>query len=69
MFADALQHMEERLAAERKERKALELRLGDSEGFIDQLAQVSRRRDNHSAAPPSTFSRCFNSDGERASTK
>ena len=27
----------------------------------------SRRRDCHSAAPPSTFSRCFNSDGERAS--
>ena len=29
----------------------------------------SRRRDCHSAAPPSTFSRCFNSDGERASAK
>ena len=29
----------------------------------------SRRRDCHSAAPPSIFSRCFNSDGERASPK
>ena len=29
----------------------------------------SRRRDCHSAAPPSTFSRRFNSDGERASAK
>ena len=29
----------------------------------------SRRPDCHSAAPPSTFSRCFNSDGERASSK
>ena len=29
----------------------------------------SRRRDCHSAAPPCTFSRCFNSDGERASVK
>ena len=33
--------------------------------------QPSRRRDCHSAAPPppSTFSRCFNMDGERASAK
>ena len=30
---------------------------------------TSRRRDCHSAAPPSPFSRCFNSDGERASAK
>ena len=30
---------------------------------------TSRRRDCHSAAPPSNFSRCFNSDGERASAK
>ena len=29
----------------------------------------SHWRDCHSAAPPSTFSRCFNSDGERASAK
>ena len=29
----------------------------------------SRRRDCHSAAIPSSFSRCFNSDGERASAK
>ena len=29
----------------------------------------SRRRDCHSAAPPSAFSRCFNSDGERASAE
>ena len=29
----------------------------------------SRRRDCHFAAPPSTFSRCFNKDGERASEK
>ena len=28
-----------------------------------------RRRDCHSAAPPSTFSGCFNSDGEGASVK
>ena len=30
---------------------------------------VSRRRDCHSAAPPSSFSRCFNRDRERASAK
>ena len=36
---------------------------GNPDGFI------SRRRDCPSAAPPSTFSRCFNSDGERASAK
>ena len=29
----------------------------------------SRWRDCHSAVPPSTFSRCINSDGERASAK
>ena len=29
----------------------------------------SRRRDCHSAAPPSTFSRCFNRDVDRASAK
>ena len=29
----------------------------------------SRRRDCHSAAPPSTYSRCFNRDGERAPAK
>ena len=29
----------------------------------------SRPRDCHSAAPPSTFSRCFNGDGERASAE
>ena len=29
----------------------------------------SRRRDCHSTAPPSTFSRCFNSDGEAVSAK
>ena len=29
-------------------------------------ATPSRRRDYHSPAPPSTFSRCFNSDGEGA---
>ena len=29
----------------------------------------SRWRDCHSAAPPSPFSRCMNSDGERASPK
>ena len=29
----------------------------------------SHWRDCHSAAPPSTFSRCFNSDGERVSAK
>ena len=28
-----------------------------------------RRRDCHSAAPPSPFSRCFNGDGERASAE
>ena len=31
--------------------------------------QVSRRRDSHSAAPPSAFRRCFNRDGERAPSK
>ena len=30
---------------------------------------TSRRRDCPSAAPPSAFSRCFNSDGERASAE
>ena len=29
----------------------------------------SRRRDCHSAAPPSPFSRCFNMDGEGMSVK
>ena len=29
----------------------------------------SRRRDGHSAAPPSPFSRCINSDGEGMSSK
>ena len=29
----------------------------------------SRCRDSHSAAPPSTFCRCINSDGEKASAK
>ena len=29
----------------------------------------SRRRDWHSAAPPSTLSRCFNTDGEGVSAK
>ena len=33
------------------------------------VPSLSRRRDGHSAAPPSTFSRCINSDGERASAK
>ena len=30
---------------------------------------LSHRRDCHSAAPPSTFIRCFNSDGEGVSSK
>ena len=30
---------------------------------------LSRRRECHSAGTPSPFSRCFNSDGERASAK
>ena len=32
-------------------------------------SKPSRRRDCHSAAPPSTLSRRFNSDGESASAK
>ena len=36
-------------------------------GTVDGLS--SRRRDCHSAAPPSTVVRCFNRDGERASAK
>ena len=35
----------------------------------DPAGALRHRRDCHSAAPPSTFSRCFNSDGERASEK
>ena len=31
--------------------------------------EISRRRDCHSAAPPSPSSRFFNSDGERARQK
>ena len=37
--------------------------------FDPTAGKPSCRRDCHSAAPPSTFSRCFNSDGERASAK
>ena len=33
------------------------------------FGEASRRRDCHSATPPSTVSRCFNRDGERASAK
>ena len=35
----------------------------------DPWVEVARWRGCHSAAPPSTFSRCINSDGERASAK
>ena len=38
-------------------------------GLRPERALPSRRRDCHSAAPRSTFSRCFNRDGERASAK
>ena len=39
-----------------------------AEGF-DELLAVKRRRDSHSAAPPSAFSRRFNRDGEGVSAK
>ena len=43
-------------------------------GKLDQISLFSDGTDSpcrgcHSAAPPSTFSRCTNSDGERASAK
>ena len=30
----------------------------------ENIGSTSRRRDCHSTAPPSPFSRCFNTDGE-----
>ena len=36
---------------------------------VEISSRPSHWRDCHSAASPSTFSRCFNSDGERASAK
>ena len=36
---------------------------------IKRAGGTSRRRDSHSAAPSSTSSRCFNRDGEGASTE
>ena len=37
--------------------------------IVNDYIWCSRRRDCHSAAPPSTFNRCFHSDGKRASAK
>ena len=42
---------------------------GDGDGAPPGALSPSRRRDCHSAAPHSAFSRCINSDGERASAK
>ena len=42
------------------------VKLGDAVRFCGKL---SRRRDCHSAAPPSPFSRCFNRHGERVPAK
>ena len=50
-------------AASRREVELLRVQL------LTRTGAASRWRDCHSAAPPSTFSRCFNSDGERASAK
>ena len=44
----------------------------DPKLMVEQLKELgvdSRRRDRHSAAPPSTFSRCLNKGRERMSVK
>ena len=49
-------------------RRRLQRGLPERHG-LGQPVLPSRSRDGHSAAPPSTFSRCINSDGEGGAAK
>ena len=58
-------HRGSRQAQEERQRPNSFLGAGDEKERRQRSVEVRRRRDCHSAAPPSTVVRCFNMDEER----